>query len=474
MSRSRAAGYAFVDLETTGMSPAAARVTEIAVVRVAPDGSAREWTTLVNPGRSIPREISFLTGIDDAMVSDAPQFADIAEELRGWLDGAVFVAHNARFDFAFLKAEYARLGAAFEATTLCTARLSRLLYPERSPHTLDAIAARHRLCPALGDAARHRALGDARLIRAFFAHLERDFEPETLALAVKRLLKRPSLPVHLAPDALDALPHACGVYLFYGLNPHPIYIGKSVDLRTRVGSHFTNDHRSERALRLAQEVRRIEWERTAGEFGAELREMALIRERMPAHNVLLRRQDSQVVFATGEDGRVIFRDAPALDVLLDADDHAGFSAHVGPFASRANARRALATAAGEAGYCLAALGLEKRSRPDAPCFNRQIGRCAGACVGAESTAANAARVQAAFAALRLPRWPCPDPVHVVEESDPLGGLRVWQVFDRWRWLGTADSRAGLETMVREAPRRLRFEPMKLLTRRLDSDGATSA
>ncbi len=458
--------WAFVDLETTGTSPAQARVTEVAIVRVEPDGRCEEWSSLVHPQQRIPAEITYITGIDDAMVRDAPCFAEIAELIERRLAGAVFVAHNARFDYAFLKAEFARLGMAFEAPTLCTVRLSRLLYPERTPHTLDAIADRHRLRAALGDAARHRALGDARLIRAFLAHIERDLEPQALDAAFKRLLKRPSLPAQLDPQALDAIPHACGVYVFYGANPHPIYIGKSVDLRDRVGSHFTNDHRSARALRLAQEVQRVEWERTAGPLGAEFREIALIEERLPAHNVALRRQSAQVAIDLDARGRVVLRPAAALDALLDADDHAAFCAHFGPFASRAAARKVLAEQAAHQAYCLAVLGLEKRSLADAPCFNRQLGRCAGACVGEEDAAANALRVRAAFAAAHLPRWPCAGPIHCIEEHDAQADLHDWQVFDRWRWLGTAHTAQEVDRLVAHAPRRLRFAPMRLLMRHL--------
>ncbi len=466
MADARDRAWAFVDLETTGTAPAHARVTEVAVVRVEPDGSSREWSTLVHPEQRIPSEITFITGIDDAMVRDAPRFAEIADELSGWLADAIFIAHNARFDYAFLKAEFARIGAPFEAPTLCTVRLSRLLYPERTPHTLDAIASRHHLRAALGDASRHRALGDARLIRAFLAHIERDVAPADLDVALKRLLKRPSLPARLPPDALDAIPHACGVYLFYGANPHPIYIGKSIDLRDRVGSHFTNDHRSARALRLSQEVERIEWERTAGAFGAELREIALIGERMPAHNVALRRRSNQVAFTLDARGRIVLRPAADLDAMLDADDHAAFCDHFGPFANRAQARRVLSECAAQAGYCLAALGLEKRTREDAPCFNRQLARCAGACVGAEDVLTNAARVRAAFEHTRLPRWPFAQAIHIVDEHDLGAGLHAWHVFDRWRWLGTATETAQIDALIAQAPRRLWFEPMRLLMRAL--------
>ena len=122
-----------------------------------------------------------------------------------------------------------------------------------------------------------------------------DIRPAEIEFAVHALLRRPALPPNLPPDAIDALPHAPGVYLFYGLNEHPIYIGKSIDLRARVAGHFNSEYRAPRELRLSQEIHRLEWEETAGEFGALLRESELIKTQLPAHNVASRRKLNQVL-----------------------------------------------------------------------------------------------------------------------------------------------------------------------------------
>jgi DNA polymerase-3 subunit epsilon len=391
---------AFVDVETTGSSPTRERVTEIGVVRVDIDGASTrvdEWSTLVNPGMPIPPEIVWLTGITNDMVRAAPPFEAVAQDLLDHLDGAVFVAHNARFDYGFLRAEFARAGLAFHARTLCTVRLSRALYPDRTPHSLDALIERF----GLGGEARHRALGDARVLWRLLQTWSARHPPGEIEAAVGAVLKHPGLPPHLPPDAIDALPHAPGVYLFYGLNEHPIYIGKSVDVRARVTSHFNSEHRAPRDLRLSQEIRRIEWEETAGEFGALLREAELVKTRLPAHNVALRRRENEVVMALDDHGRPLF--SRALDF-----DLAALGAAWGPFASRPAARHCLAQLAAEHGLCLKTLGLEgKRARIDdgAPCFNRQLNRCHGACVGAEPRDAHAARLQEALAPWRLPAWP---------------------------------------------------------------------
>src|SRR6266568_6798865 len=158
-----APAVAFVDLETTGTAAAEDRITEVGIVRV--DGGARvsEWSTLVDPECSIPPEIQGLTGITNAMVARAPTFRQIADEITGRIAGCVFVAHNARFDYGFLKHEFGRLGRAFSAKVLCTVKLSRRLYADAGRHNLDSLIERHQL--PVGN--RHRALGDARVLWEF-------------------------------------------------------------------------------------------------------------------------------------------------------------------------------------------------------------------------------------------------------------------------------------------------------------------
>ena len=126
-----APSLAFVDLETTGTLAAGDAITEVGIVRVDadPDGASEpvvsEWSTLVSPGIPIPPEIQSLTGITDAMVRDAPSFGRIADEVAARTAGAIFVAHNARFDYGFLKHAFARIERRFSARVLCTVRLSR-------------------------------------------------------------------------------------------------------------------------------------------------------------------------------------------------------------------------------------------------------------------------------------------------------------------------------------------------------------
>ena len=274
------APLAIVDLETTGVHPAHDRVTEIALLEVDGGEVAAQWSTLVNPQTPIPAAIQALTGISDEMVSGAPTFGALAGELRERLAGRVFVAHNARFDYAFLRHEFERAGLRFQARTLCTVRLSRRLYPEHARHNLDSVMARH----GLACDARHRALGDAQAVWRFLQAAAAERGPEVLATAARQLAHRSALSAHVDRAAIDAVPEAPGVYLFCGEGRTPLYVGRSVAMRSRVLQHLCADLRSSKAMQLARAVRSIEWQRTAGELGALLREAELVKTLQPAYN----------------------------------------------------------------------------------------------------------------------------------------------------------------------------------------------
>jgi DNA polymerase III subunit epsilon len=452
-----APALAFLDLETTGTRAIADRITEIGVVRVDADPAGgiplvREWSTLVDPGVRIPAAIVALTGITDAMVSGAPSFAAVAKDVTALLDGCVFIAHNARFDYGFLKHEFARVERTFTARVLCTVRLSRRMFPEAQGHSLDAVIARL----GLDVADRHRALGDARAIWSFVQRLYERFDAGMIEAAAKRILRMPSLPPQLPADAIDALPETPGVYLFYGDNPLPLYVGKSINLRERVAAHFCSDWRSETDLRLSQEIRRIEFEETAGELGALLREALLVKARMPAHNRALRRKAEAGVLTLRDDGTPSFVPATAIAP-------AALAGSFGPFPSRHAARETLRALAALHRLCWRRLGLERRTA--GPCFQRQLQRCAGACVGAEATAEHDARLASALARYAIPPWPRAGPALVSERAVLSERVDVHLLQD-WCWLGTARDDGELGALL-DAPPRPQFDidVMRLLLRR---------
>ena len=424
----------FVDLETTGATATADRITEIGIVEVS-DAGVSEWSTLVNPQARISEFIERLTGISNAMVAAAPTFDLVADEVMARLQGRLFVAHNARFDYGFLKNEFRRAGYDFRATVLCTVKLSRKLYPQFHRHNLDAIVERHGL--AVAD--RHRALGDARLLRQFWQVLQREHDEAALAEAVAQLTARPSLPPQLDAGLVDDLPESPGVYLFYGDTELPLYIGKANNLKKRVLSHFAADHSSAKEMSLALQVKRIDWIETGGELGALLKEAELVKRLQPMHNHRLRRNDEVCAWRLRPDAGGVLR--PELVALCAAgigcDDEL-----YGLFKNRREAERVLGDLADEHGLCRGLLGLEKL-RGGQPCFGHQLHKCKGACVGKESGRAHNVRLLLALARIKLAAWPHPGPVGV-REGDGI------HLLDAWRYLGSARSDAEIWPLL-EAP-----------------------
>lgn len=450
---------AFVDLETTGANPGRDRITEIGIVEV--DGDrVSTWSTLVNPERPIPEFIQQLTGIRNEMVAVAPTFAEVASELAGRLQGRLFIAHNARFDYGFVRNEFQRLGQRFRAEVLCTVRLSRRLFPQHPRHNLDSLIERHGLIP--ND--RHRALADADLLWQFWRMLQRETAAGTLADAVAQQLKHPSLPPHLDAGLIDELPESPGVYRFYGENDALLYVGKSVNLRQRVLSHFAADVREQREMHLAQAVRHIDWQETVGEFGALLLESRLVKESQPIHNRRLRRATELCTWQLDEIAPGDFR--PRL--ASGENELLGSGAECfGLFASRREATTALRKIAEAHALCPAILGLEKAPSAGRTCFAFQVHKCRGACAGREPIGLHSARLMAALARLRLEPWPYPGPIGLVERDDFLDIEEV-HVIDRWRYLGTARSEAEIHELLREgAGAAFERDAYKLIKSQLD-------
>ncbi len=448
----------FVDLETTGTNPAADRITEIGLVEVDAQGRATQWSSLVNPGVSIPAFIQGLTGISNDMVRDAPGFVELAPALHERLQGALFIAHNARFDYGFLRNAFEQAGLPYKANVLCTVKLSRALYPKERKHNLDTLIERHQLKAD----ARHRALADADLLWQLWQKLTATHPEESFNAALQSLLQRPSLPSHLPSDALDEIPDTPGVYLFYGENDLPLYVGKSVKLRQRVLSHFNADHKLYKEMRLSQQLHRIEVRQTAGEIGALLLEAQLVKDLQPVHNRLLRRQGDLCAWRLTEDTR-----GNTVPVLMNASDHDFGRAErlYGLFSGKRKAESALRELAEAHQLCLVALGLEGRSGQNKPCFNWQLKRCKGVCIGKEDPSFHRARLEAALASLRVKTWPYEGAIGLVEDD---GERTDVHVVDNWCYLGTARSDDELQSLLEHAPARPAFDidTYKILNRAL--------
>jgi DNA polymerase-3 subunit epsilon len=432
-----------VDVETTGTSPQNDRITEIGVVELDPDGTVREWSTLVNPGVGIPPFIQQLTGISDAMVESAPTFAEVAEELQRRLVGRLFVAHNVRFDYGFIRNEYKRLDTSFHADTLCTVRLSRRLYPQHFKHNLDSLI--QRLGIQIED--RHRALSDARVLATFLKQLPHEHDIETIQTAMRHVMAKPVLPAHIPEGLIDDIPDRPGVWLFYGDDEVPLHIGRSTGLRSRVLAFLTGS-RSSKELRIAQQLKRIEWRETAGELGAMLLEARLIKELQPLHNQRLKREKdlcSWHIVPAPQGGMTA-------ELRLANDIDFGRTENLyGLFPTPRKAIQTLRELAEAHRLCLVQLGLEKPSRGGAAaaCSAYSLKKCRGVCVGKEDHAKHDMRLIEAIARLKIHPWPHPGPIGIIETY---AGRDEVIVLDGWAYLGTALSESEFPDILAARPK----------------------
>ncbi|WP_404364988.1 exonuclease domain-containing protein [Marinobacter sp.] len=449
------ATFAFLDLETTGGGAGHDRITEIGIRLWRAGEVIGEWQTLLNPETRISPFIERLTGISNDMVATAPTFATIADELREKLKDVVFVAHNARFDYGFVKAEFRRLGQAFSAPVLCTVKLSRHLYPEFRRHNMDALIERF----GLDQVQRHRAMGDVAAMFAFFQRALGDKGSERFGQALRELMKRPSVPSHLPVDVLNDLPRSPGVYRFYGENDVLLYVGKSTSIQQRVASHFSGDHNTSRGIRLSESLRRVEWTETAGELGALLLELKQIKKLKPLFN---RRSRAAKTLVSIE---LVASDQGYLQAALarEIETHR-LGGYYGLFRSKKEAEKALVGIAAKNDLCNRLLGLEP-ARPG-PCFQRSLNRCRGACEGGEDVTRYNLRAQIAFHALRLKTWPWQGPVGVVER-DAISGRSEILVFYNWMHVATvADEQSLADLSLAGLPVTFDHDSYKLVVRAL--------
>ena len=438
--------YVLLDLETTGGNAVRDRITEIAAVRIEHGVEVARWSTLVNPGVPISGFIEQLTGISNALVADAPTFDDVGHRLLKLLEGAVLVAHNVRFDHGFLQNELARMDVTLRTKTLCTVRLSRLLYPGVKGHGLDAIMQRH----GIATESRHRAMGDVQVMQTWLAQVTQQFGPEHLRQQALVLLQgSAALPPQLDTNVAD-IPEGPGVYLFYGESSSPIYVGKSVKLRSRVMSHFQASSREPREMRIAQEIRRIEWLETAGELGALLLEARLLKQHQPLHNRQLRRESNLCAWRLDANPNA----RPLLTLVRGAElSPQQFGNLYGPFRSKNQALSHLRELADQHGLCLQALGLESGK---GRCFAHQIGHCKGVCCGEEAPERHHLRLQMALSADKLRVWPFAGPVGL-REHNPHTGQTDIHLFNHWCHLATVRSDEELADALQSRPSVLAFD-----------------
>lgn len=383
----------FVDIETTGGSYRNSRVLEVAAIRYENGEVAQEFSTLINPETHIPPAITRLTGITEADIVDAPIFADIADQLAEVMEGAVFVAHNVRFDYSFLKNEFALAGSEFRPKLLCTVRLSRSLYSFEKGHSLAKLIARY----DIPFTSRHRALDDARAILYFSQMAFEEHGAELFNAAVQHQLKSQSLPPNVDLAELESIRNVPGVYIFQDENRQPVYVGKSISLKKRVMSHFQDMNSKE--VRMSQEVHHIETIPTGSELAALLLESKLVKELQPIFNRQLRRVSSYAMLLkdVDEQGYATIRIQQG-NVEMDTD----LDQIYGMYPTRTKAKQRLDELTRTFELCPKLMGLEKSATS---CFSYKLGRCKGACIGKEPAELYNRRFELALEHSRLQSWP---------------------------------------------------------------------
>ncbi len=412
---------AFVDIETTGSRFDLDRITEIGI-KTLTGNEIQVWERLINPQTFIPQNIQRLTGISPQMVENQPSFDEVANELMQELEGKIFIAHNARFDYGFIKASFKRSGMDFKPKVLCTVKLSRLLFPEQPRHNLDTIINAH----GLKVSARHRALGDADLLLQFWRVCESRFGKEKLNEVINQLVGNPSLPPNIDKGLIDSIPDGPGCYIFYGENKTPLYIGKSISLRSRVMGHFQGALTQRKEMKLSLKIRDIDWIQTSGELGALILESRLIKERMPSMNIKLRRSKDLCGWSLVKDDAGVL-----VPVLVTHHQLApGLQDNLyGLFYSKREAHSYLKAIAKKYHLCEALLGLEKRVEGKS-CFGYQVKQCNGACLNLTPIALHNLQLKTVLELFKVQVWPYSGPIAIKE-----GGEMI--VIDKWCYLGTA-------------------------------------
>ncbi|SDX55056.1 exonuclease domain-containing protein [Hymenobacter psychrophilus] len=465
--------YAIIDLETTGGQPAQDRITEIAIYIHDGEKVVDEFSSLINPGRPIPFFITQLTGITDDMVREAPRFHEVARKVVEMTEGCVFVAHNVRFDYSFLKKEFGDLGYTYSRKTLCTVRLSRSLMPGQPSYSLG------KLCQNIGIPlnGRHRAAGDAAATAILFGRLldisqeqeapaaAQGLSPaDTLAVvdanapsgrrptattttvaapkapsprkmkAVQEAIKTALLPPNITPQHVAALPQEAGVYYFHNEAGEVIYVGKSINIYKRIQQHFAVDYKSRKSIEFKNSISEITWELTGSELVALLYESHEIKRLKPLYN----RQQRRSVFPAG----IFLRtDEQGYKRLYygRADDHAESHPLIA-LGNQFKAKGFLFHKVAKFNLCQKLCDLYKT--PGA-CFDYQVHRCQGACLGLEPAEEYNKRVEAAiesftyehgsFVVLGVGRRPDEKTLVVVENGRYLGFGYIDETFSARRF-----------------------------------------
>lgn len=288
--------YAIVDIETTGSYAGGNSITEIAVIIHNGIHILEKYQSLVNPNAFIPFHIQALTGISNEMVEDAPTFNEIAPRIYDLLKNNIFVAHNVNFDYSFVVQELKLAGYNWKAPKLCTVRLSKKIIPNLASYSLG------KLCQNLNipNSARHRAMGDAQATAILFEKLVQKDIDGIISSSIKKTTEN-KLPTHINEEDYQRLPETTGIYLFRDKSHKIIYIGKAINIKKRVLSHFTGNNSSQKRQAFINDIHSIDFEESGTELMALLMECQMIKEHWPKHNSALKKYEPKFALMSYED-----------------------------------------------------------------------------------------------------------------------------------------------------------------------------
>jgi len=376
-----------VDTETNGRGGELCELTEVAAVLVGGGELHETWESLVRTERPLSRGIERFTGISQRMVESAPTPADALPNLARLLEGRAMVAHSASFDRRVLRQAFERAGLSWpDPPTICTLALARRFAPLVRQRRLALLAG------ALGVEVEvtHRALPDAltcaRILCALFPKLSAHAGTVGEAVALLEARRRAVRPAgrrrspEQRPD-LSQLPQDPGVYVFRDERGRPLYVGKSVSLRTRARAHFCAPAGwTERA-----EI--VDYRPTHSELGALVLENRLIKQWRPPGNQALKRTDRWVYVRCRLDIPY-----PVLEVA--PEPAGGHAVNIGPLRGRAGARELAdhLTSLFRLRHCG-----RKLHRREHPSLYGQMGRCCSPCLGDLDPNAYRRQVDAALA-----------------------------------------------------------------------------
>lgn len=358
--------YAILDIETTGGQFNEEGITEIAIYKFDGHEIVDQFISLVNPEKPIQPFVVKLTGINNAMLQNAPKFFEIAKRIIEITEGCIIVAHNAVFDYRILKTEFRRLGYNFQSKNLCTVELSQKLLPEQPSHSLG------KLVRALGIpmADRHRASGDAMAtVKLFKILLEKDLEKVIVKELIKSEIEKGIAPKLL--DLIDLLPSKTGVYYIYNETGTIIYIGKSRNIKKRVNQHFTGT--TGKSKKIQRDVFRVTYDETGSELIALLKECEEIKVNKPALN----RAQKKTVFPFA---LYSFKDKEGyINLRIEKAD--ARKKEITSFVSLLEGKNFLFKNTSHYNLCQKLNGLFDTQNE---CFQYKIKECNGACIGKES------------------------------------------------------------------------------------------